>query len=163
MPRKNKRHQKIVMQLLRLVKDDQNTYFNVKERVPEFQVDPFPRYTPDVHAYVKRSKDNIDVFQVWCGETNEVAVLDLIRCAMIPKVRRLCILAVYHRRGGYNWRRTDVYRLKNALMKMLAPPFRNNLEQTLATGCVLELTMDDFKKGSDYIKKKLKEWYNGEK
>ena len=159
MPRKDKIHDKIVSILLEVVKNDTNTYFNVKGKLPEFEVSrEFPKYTPDVHAFVKRSKDQVDVFQVWRGESTEVAVFDLLRCSMIPRVRRLHVVTAPQEKPGYSWTRKDVFNLKNTLLKLLLTPYSKNLRRMLVRNCVIELTKEDLE-SYESIKKRITRWY----
>lgn len=160
MPKKDKIHDKIVSVLLELAKKDTNTYFDVKKNVPQFKVSPeFPKYTPDIHAFVKKSQGEVDIFQVWRGESVEVAVFDFLRCSMVERVRWLHIVTAPQRRPGYCWKRSDVFHLRDALLKLLAAPYNRNLKCMLSRNCVLELTKEDLK-SPECIRKRITSWYD---
>jgi len=160
MPKKDKKHDKIISILLELVKKDINTYFDVDKKAPQFKVSPeFPKYNPDIHAFVVRDKGKVDVYQVWRGESTEVAVFDLLRCSMVESVRRLHVITAPQRKPGYSWKRSDVFHLRDALVKVLRSPYNRSLKRMLGGNCVLELTKEDLR-NPECIRKRITSWYN---
>ena len=110
-----------------------------------------------MHAFTKRPKGKIDVFQVWYREDTPVAVFDILRSTMISQIRRLHIVTVEHKDYPLWKEKGMVWKLQKELLRVLAEPYRRRLEEELVTGCVCELSKDDLKEDDAYIKNKLAE------
>lgn len=153
---KDETHPRIVRILHELVGKDERTYCNINATALELSISPVAgKYNPDLHAFSKRRKNKIDIYEVWYNESREKAFFDILRALMIPNIGWIHIVTAYS--PEYQWGEDDVWGIKRELSKLLNNIYKQKLSQSLASGCVCELTKEDLNRDDAYLKRKLSE------
>ena len=133
-------HKEIVDAVYELVQADKRTYSEVKKREQveelkkKFDID----YRPDVHAYAKRRKGMIDVYEVWHRESWAKAFLDILNSLIIPGIDYIHIIIVQRDKYQDSWEKTDVGIIKSRLNQILKYCARKGLNRLVAIGITEE-------------------------
>jgi len=88
-----RREHKLVVKALRELAKAYGDYGRVKMSKPvEMQYSKVKIFKPDLWAKTKRGE--IDVYEVWYGESVDAAVADIFWSALVPNIRYLSIVCV---------------------------------------------------------------------
>ncbi|MDI6691582.1 MAG: hypothetical protein QME50_06965, partial [Candidatus Bathyarchaeota archaeon] len=105
-----------------------------------------------------KRKKKIDVYEVWYKESKEKAFFDILRALKIRNLGWIHIVTAYD--PVYKWGKKDVWGIKRELSKLLNKKYKQKLSQSLASGCICELTKEDLNEGDAHLKKKLSKRLN---